>query len=67
VLGVAVRENLGLPDAGIENTATTRARARAGAATLRPRGRDRALPRPAPPDHRVASELIRDACFLAGS
>ena len=66
VLGVAVRENLGLPDAGIENTGETRARLVQVLRRLRPAvviapSRDGRHP-----DHRVASELIRDACFLAG-
>ena len=68
VLGVVARENLGLPDAGIVNTPETRL---AVAGAIR-RFRPRVVIAPAPPpfgrhpDHRVASELIRDACFLAG-
>jgi bacillithiol biosynthesis deacetylase BshB1 len=66
VLGVSVRENLGLPDSGIENTADTR---RALAKVIR-RLRPTIVIGPAPkgrhPDHRVAAELIRDACFLSG-
>lgn len=66
VLGVAVRENLGLPDGGLENTPDSRALAVSALRRLRPgvvilpwvRGRH--------PDHRVGSELMRDACFLAG-
>lgn len=66
VMGLTVRENLGLPDAGIENTRTTR---EALVAVLR-RLRPRVVIAPAPigrhPDHRLAAELIRDACFLSG-
>jgi bacillithiol biosynthesis deacetylase BshB1 len=66
VLGVAVRENLGLPDAGIENTATTRAALVQVLRRLRPAVVIAPFPAGRHPDHRVASELIRDACFLAG-
>jgi bacillithiol biosynthesis deacetylase BshB1 len=66
ILGVVARENLGLPDAGIENNGETRR----GIATLIRKFRPRVVIAPAPqgrhPDHRVAAELIRDACFLAG-
>lgn len=68
VLGVAVRRNLELPDAGIVNTPETRLRLARVIRELRPR----VVIAPAPPpygrhpDHRVASELIRDASFLAG-
>jgi len=66
VMGLAVRENLGLPDAGVENTRQTREQLVAVIRRLQPRvviipprvGRH--------PDHRVSSELARDACFLAG-
>lgn len=66
VLGLSVRENLGLPDAGIENTQATRAALVQVLRRLRPTivigpslvGRH--------PDHRLAGELVRDACFLAG-
>ncbi len=66
VMGLSVRENLGLPDAGIENTRETRERLVTMLRQLQPRtviiparvGRH--------PDHRLASELARDACFLSG-
>jgi bacillithiol biosynthesis deacetylase BshB1 len=66
VMGLAARENLGLPDAGITNTLENRAKLARLIRTLRPQvviipatiGRH--------PDHRVASELARDACFIAG-
>lgn len=66
ILGVAVRRNLGLPDAAIENTPATRARLAQVLRTLRPRVVIAPAPRGRHPDHRVASELVRDACFLAG-
>jgi bacillithiol biosynthesis deacetylase BshB1 len=66
VLGATVRENLGLPDAGIVNTPDTRAliartiRKFSPAIVVAPSQLGRH------PDHRVASELVRDACFVAG-
>lgn len=66
VLGLAVRENLKLPDAGIVNTPETR---RLVARVIR-RHRPRVVIAPAQqgrhPDHRVAAELVRDACFISG-
>src|SRR5271155_4889576 len=66
VLGVAARENLGMPDAGIVNTPATRAQLAAVIRRFAPtiviapalRGRH--------PDHRATAELVRDACFVAG-
>jgi len=66
VLGVSVRTNLELPDAGIENTADARRRLAHLIRTLRPRVVIAPAPNGRHPDHRVASQLIRDACFLAG-
>jgi bacillithiol biosynthesis deacetylase BshB1 len=66
ILGVSARENLALPDAGITNTPETRA----ALARLIRRFRPQVVIAPSPwgrhPDHRVASELVRDACFVAG-
>ncbi|HXB23096.1 MAG TPA: bacillithiol biosynthesis deacetylase BshB1 [Gemmatimonadaceae bacterium] len=66
VLGVSVRENLGLPDAGIVNTPETR---RLVAVVIR-RLRPRIVIAPAlmgrHPDHRETAMLVRDACFVAG-
>jgi bacillithiol biosynthesis deacetylase BshB1 len=66
MLGVAVRENLGLPDAGIANTPETREQLARVIRRLKPRvvicpaleGRH--------PDHRITAQLVRDACFVAG-
>lgn len=66
VMGVSVRENLGLPDGGIVNTPETRARIAVVIRRLQPsvvithslHGRH--------PDHPVVAQLVRDACFVAG-
>ncbi|MDQ2891323.1 MAG: bacillithiol biosynthesis deacetylase BshB1 [Gemmatimonadota bacterium] len=66
ILGVSERINLGLPDAGLLNTPETRALLAATIRTLKPtiviapalQGRH--------PDHIVAGQLVRDACFVAG-
>lgn len=66
VLGVTARENLGFPDAALVNTPETRVQVAVAIRRLRPR----VVIAPAPfgrhPDHRIASELVRDACFIAG-
>jgi bacillithiol biosynthesis deacetylase BshB1 len=66
VLGVSVRENVGLPDAGLRNDPPTREQV---ALVIR-RFRPRVVIAPAldgrHPDHRVAAQLVRDACFVAG-
>lgn len=66
VMGLAIRENLRLPDAGIENTRATREALVAMIRHLQPRVVIAPAPRGRHPDHRVAAELVRDACFLAG-
>jgi bacillithiol biosynthesis deacetylase BshB1 len=66
VMGVSVRENLGLPDGGIQNTPDTRARVAVVIRRLQPKivithslhGRH--------PDHPIVAQLVRDACFVAG-
>jgi bacillithiol biosynthesis deacetylase BshB1 len=66
VMGVSVRENLGLPDGGIVNTPQTRAQLAVAIRRLQPKivmthslhGRH--------PDHPVVAQLVRDACFVAG-
>ncbi len=66
VLGVAVRENLGLPDSHLENTPATRAQLVSVIRRLRPQVVIAPAPRGRHPDHRVAAQLVRDACFLSG-
>ena len=66
VMGVALRENLGIPDAFIRNTDETRAALVQVLRRLRPRVVIAPAPRSRHPDHRLATELIRDACFLSG-
>ena len=66
VMGLLVRENLGLPDAGIRNDDDTRALLVSRIRALRPRVVIAPATRSRHPDHRRAAELVRDACFLAG-
>lgn len=66
LMGVHVRENLGLPDAGITNDDATRATLVQMIRRLRPRVVIAPAPRGRHPDHRRTAELVRDACFLAG-
>jgi bacillithiol biosynthesis deacetylase BshB1 len=66
IMGVSVRENLGLPDGGIQNTPENRARVAVVIRRLKPKivmthslfGRH--------PDHPAVAQLVRDACFVAG-
>jgi len=66
VMGVSVRENMGFPDGGIENTPETRAKVAMVIRKLKPQivithslhGRH--------PDHPIVAQLARDACFVAG-
>jgi bacillithiol biosynthesis deacetylase BshB1 len=66
VMGLQVRENLALPDAGIENTRHTRELLVTMIRRLQPRIVISPASKSRHPDHRLASELTRDACFLAG-
>jgi bacillithiol biosynthesis deacetylase BshB1 len=66
VLGIAVRENAGLPDAGLHNSDEMRARLVAVVRRLRPRVVILPFLMGRHPDHRITAELGRDACFLAG-
>ena len=65
-LGVAERLNAGLPDAHLANDETSRMKI----VELIRRAKPRVVILPYPvgrhPDHRVAAELGRDACYLAG-
>jgi N-acetylglucosamine malate deacetylase 1 len=66
VLGVAERLNAGLPDAYLHNTDDTRRVLVEMIRHFAPRTVILPFPVGRHPDHRVASELGRDACFLAG-
>ncbi|MGB7211676.1 MAG: bacillithiol biosynthesis deacetylase BshB1 [Gemmatimonadales bacterium] len=66
VLGVSERRNAGLPDAHLHNTDETRRSVVAEIRHFRPRVVILPYPVGRHPDHRIASELARDACFLAG-
>jgi bacillithiol biosynthesis deacetylase BshB1 len=66
LMGVSVRQNLRLPDGGIQNTPETRAKLAVVIRRLQPKvvithslhGRH--------PDHPRVAQLVRDACFVAG-
>lgn len=68
ILGIAVRETLGLPDAAIVNAPEARLLLARVLRRLQPT--IVIAPAPAPygrhPDHREAAELVRDAAFLSG-
>ena len=66
LLGVQARENLGLPDAGIVNTPDVRAELARVIRRFRPRVVIAPAPQGRHPDHHTSSQLIRDACFVAG-
>lgn len=66
VLGVSVRETLGLPDAGIENTPVTREALARVIRRLAPRVVIAPALEGRHPDHRITAQLVRDACFVAG-
>ncbi|MGH7645005.1 MAG: bacillithiol biosynthesis deacetylase BshB1 [Gemmatimonadales bacterium] len=66
VLGVRVRLNAELPDAHLHNDEPSRQRVVALLRELRPRVVILPYPLGRHPDHRVAAELGRDACYLAG-
>ena len=65
-LGVRVRVNAGLPDARLENSLEARRIVVGHLRNLAPATVILPYPRGRHPDHRIASELARDACFLAG-
>ena len=66
VLGVHLRLNAGLPDAHLQNDEPSRATLIELIRATRPRVVILPFPIGRHPDHRVASELGRDACYLAG-
>ena len=66
IMGLAVRRNAGLPDGQLANDTPSRIRVATLLRELRPRTVVTHWVRGRHPDHRVASALVRDACFLAG-
>lgn len=66
VLGLATRVNAGLPDASLHNTEETRRIVVEILRRLRPTVVILPFPIGRHPDHRMASELCRDASYLAG-
>lgn len=66
VMGVAVRENLRLPDSAIVNTPETRERLARVLRRLRPAIVIAPAQQGRHPDHRATAELVRDACFVSG-
>jgi N-acetylglucosamine malate deacetylase 1 len=66
ILGVAHRESLGLPDAGLTNTTEQKDPIVAAFRRLRPRVVILPHWEQRHPDHRTASHLVYDAAFLAG-
>lgn len=66
VLGAQVRLNAGLPDAHLHNDEPSRKVMVELIRRTRPRMVILPFPVGRHPDHRVASELARDACYLAG-
>lgn len=66
VLGLATRRNAGLVDAGIRNVPGTRRTVVELLRELRPRIVITHWTEGRHPDHRVASRLVYDACYLAG-
>jgi bacillithiol biosynthesis deacetylase BshB1 len=66
IMGVAERRNAGLPDAHLANTDTTRRVLVEQIRHFAPRIVILPFPVGRHPDHRLASEVARDACYLAG-
>jgi bacillithiol biosynthesis deacetylase BshB1 len=65
-LGVALRLNAGMPDAHLENSEASRRQLVELIRRTRPRVVILPFSVGRHPDHRIASELGRDACYLAG-
>jgi bacillithiol biosynthesis deacetylase BshB1 len=66
VMGLTARENMGLPDGGVVNDPETRARLAVMIRQFAPAVVVAPSMRGKHPDHTVSSQLIRDACFVAG-
>lgn len=66
ILGISERRNAGLPDAHLTNSEETRHTVVAQIRHFAPRVVILPFPVGRHPDHRIASELGRDCCFLSG-
>ncbi|MDH5804001.1 MAG: bacillithiol biosynthesis deacetylase BshB1 [Gemmatimonadota bacterium] len=66
VMGVSYRANAGLPDAGVFNSDDTRRTVVEYIRAFKPTTVIIPFPKGRHPDHRITSELARDACYLAG-
>jgi N-acetylglucosamine malate deacetylase 1 len=66
ILGVAERRNAGLPDAHLQNSDATRRIVVEEIRRFAPRVVILPFPVGRHPDHRITSEIGRDACYLAG-
>lgn len=66
IMGVSERRNAGLPDAHLQHTEEARRAVVEAIRHFAPRVVILPFPVGRHPDHRVTSELARDACFLAG-
>ena len=66
IMGLTARVNLGFADAGLVNTPETRAELARAIRRFQPRVVIAPARDARHPDHRVAAELVRDACFVAG-
>lgn len=66
ILGLTARLNLGLPDARVQNDDDSRVRLVKAIRELRPRTVILPYFEGRHPDHRIASQLAHDACYLAG-
>ena len=66
VMGLSVRDNLGLPDGGIENTPAHREAVIRALRKHRPRIVLLNAPEERHPDHPAAARLVADSCFYAG-
>ena len=66
VMQLSARENLGLPDAAIINDPGTRITVARVIRKFKPTIVIAPARQGRHPDHRVTSELVRDACFIAG-
>jgi bacillithiol biosynthesis deacetylase BshB1 len=66
ILGLSARLNAGLPDGALENSPAARITVAALVRRLRPTTVILHWPEGRHPDHRVASQLAYDACFMAG-